>query len=389
LTRTIPDIPLVYERFPDDYVNDINGWAFDEETIANNVGKLLTLDIDFASRCSLNCPYCFRRDNSVDAVSHEMQFDDCIQLIKDAKKLGLRSVKFLGKGEPFETTRIIEFLRFLKEMNIIPLIFTKGHILGDDEAIKREFLYYGIKKGEDLVNELNECNASVMLGFNAFTDEIQIDMIDKHKTSKYRNHISKRNKALKLLVEGGFNKSNPTRLALAVNPIIKGNPNSNIKVGNLHEAFEMYTWSRLRNIYAIITPPMISGRARDGWDLFTPSEDELIDLYTNIYRFNIDVNLQTLDKIKREGIAAYAGGHPCNQVSTGLYITLNGVVLSCPGSEENIEGNIWDDSLENIWFKSNNFKRSGTFNCKCIAKAGKTIPDELYDRVLNNLCSNI
>ena len=31
--RTIPDIPIKFTRFPDDYVNDINGWAFDKETI--------------------------------------------------------------------------------------------------------------------------------------------------------------------------------------------------------------------------------------------------------------------------------------------------------------------------------------------------------------------
>jgi len=86
-----------------------------------------------------------------------------------------------------------------------------------------------------------------------------------------------------------------------------------------------------------------------------------------------------------EGISSYAGGHPCNQVSTGMYVTLNGVVLSCPGSEENVEGNAWERPLREIWFNSKNFQRAGKFNCGCIAKDGKSIPDNFYKQVMDEL----
>ena len=371
--RVIPDIPIRYTRFPDNYVNDINGWAFNREIIINNKGKLLTLDIDYGSYCSLNCPTCFRKNNSIDNVKHELQFDNLVDVILQAKKLGLRSVKFLGAGDPFENIGFMKFLRFLNEQDVIPLIFTKGHVIGDDNLVSKYFGEYGIYTGVQLVKELNKCNVSIMLGFNSFDDEIQAKMVGRKP-----DYIHIRNKALELLVKEGFNDSNPTRLALAINPVT---------IWNIDETFEMYQWGRLRNLYCVVTPSMISGRAKDKtWVAITPPNEKLEKLYANIYRFNIETNLQTLEQIEDEGISSYAGGHPCNQTATGLYVSLNGKVLSCPGSEENIEGNYWENSLEEIWFSSMNYKeRAGKFNCGCIAKEGKSIPTTLYKNVLNEI----
>jgi len=367
--KVIPEIPVKYSRFPDGYVNDINGWAFDKETIIKNKGKLLTLDIDYGSYCSLDCPACFKKENTIDDFKHELQFSDLVEIILQAKQLGLRSVKFLGAGDPFENSRFIEFLRFLKQQNVIPLIFTKGHVIGDDNLVYKYFSEYGIYTGYELVKELNKCNASIMLGFNSFDDEIQATMVGGNI-----DYIHLRNKALQLLVKEGFNETNPTRLALAINPVT---------ILNIDEVFEIYRWGRLRNMYCIVTPSMIAGRARDKrWVTINPAEHRLIKLYVDIYRFNIETNLQTLEQIKEEGVSSYAGGHPCNQVATGMYVSLSGKVLTCPGSEENIEGDYWEDSLENIWLSSENHKRSGTFNSYCIAKDGKTIPYSLYENIL-------
>ncbi|MCA0445333.1 MAG: radical SAM protein [Bacteroidetes bacterium] len=370
--RFIPEIPLKFERFPQGYINDINGWAFDKNTIESNKGKLLTLDIDFGDYCSLNCPHCFRYKNTIDNVQHELNIKDLQKLILDAKKLGLQSVKFLGKGEPFENKDFLDFLRFLKSVEVIPLIFTKGHVLGSDAMVTKYFKGYGHITSESLIKELDELNCSIMLGFNSFDDEIQAKMVGRNT-----DYIHVRNNALKLMVKQGFNNSIPTRIALAINPVT---------IWNIGECLEMYKWGRLRNIYCIVTPTMISGRAKDKmWVKITPADEKMIELYQKIYEFNIETGLQTIEQIEKEGISAYAGGHPCNQVSTGLYVSLNGIVLSCPGSEENVEGNIWKTDLETIWNHSENIHRTGTFNCGCIAKDGKSIPENFYKQVEYNL----
>ena len=373
--KIYPKVPVFYKnKFPTNYINDTNGWAFTKEELEQNKGKILTLDIDFGNYCSLNCPHCFRRNNKVDFNNNRlMNYEDSINLIKNAKKLGLRSVKFLGAGEPFQNKRFLEFLRELKKLNVIPLIFTKGHVIGDDSEVAKWNSEYGITTGEQLVKELDELNASILLGFNSFDTEIQDKMV-----GGIEGYTLKRNKTLELLVKQGFNKTNPTRICLIAAPITKANYN---------DIFDIYSWGRIRNLQVIATPTMVSGRCAEevAWHKITPTEQELVDLYTKIYEFNLEKGIQTIDQIKKEGIASYAGSHPCNQVASGMYITLTGKVLRCPGDDTTMFGNIFDTPLKDIWIKSENYKRAGTFNCQCPPKIGKSIPAALYSKVMKNL----
>jgi len=369
------DVPILYEdKFPKSFINDINGWNFTQEQLNKNKGKILTLDIDFGNVCSLNCPHCFRRNNKVDFGNGKpLSYEETTKLIKDAKKLGLQSVKFLGAGEPFENKKFIEFLRFLKEQDVIPLIFTKGHVIGDDKLAKLWNSDYGITNSNELIEELKNVNASILLGFNSFDTEKQDKMVGGIK-----GYTLKRNRALELLVEAGFNKHQPTKLCLASNPITHE---------NYDEILEIYKWGRVRNLYVIVCPTMVSGRCAEtaDWKRITPSKDRLVDLYTKIYKFNLDKGIQTLSQIKKEGIASYAGGHPCNQVAWGVYVTLGGIVLRCPGDDITIFGDIRKKSLKEIWENCENYKRAGTFNCGCPPKMGKSIPTSLFKEVLSNL----
>jgi len=375
--KIIPNVPVVYDgKFPKDFVNDVAGWGFTREELSKNIGKLLTLDIDFGDCCDLNCPHCFRRNNRVDLGKHKlMDFDKIVETIKQAKQLGLKSVKFLGAGEPFENERFLEFLRVLKQLDVIPVIFTKGHVIGDDGLVKKWHSKYGISTGKELIEELKKVNASILLGFNSFDTEVQDKMVGGIK-----GYTLKRNRALELLVNAGFNKTNPTKICLAALPITNDNYN---------DLFEIYNWARARNIYPIICPTMISGRCapETAWQKITPATKKLADLYTRIYGYNIEKGIQTLELIESEGISPYAGGHPCNQIGSGMYITLTGTVLRCPGDDVTVLGNIWNGPLSGIWKKSENFKMSGTYNCGCPPKYGKSIPINLFKEVLKNLKS--
>lgn len=367
------NIPVVCsDKFPANLVNDVNGWAFSSQEMKENKGKLLTLDIDFGNYCSLNCPHCFRRDNKVDlGGSGLMGFDDILRIVQEGKKLGLRSVKFLGAGEPFEDIRFLEFLQELKRLDIIPAIFTKGHVIGDDNLAARYNHHYGVRSGEELVEKLDEVNASILVGFNSFDATIQDKMVGNRK-----GYTAKRNRALELLAQAGFNQHNPTRLCIAANPITHS---------NYDELLAIYKWGRLRGMYVVICPTMVSGRCSRNWQAITPSPTKLIDLYTEIYRFNLERGIQNKQQILQEGIAAYAGGHPCNQVACGMYVTLTGTVLRCPGDDITVLGNIWEESLADIWHKSENHQRAGQFNCGCPPKHGKSIPGNLFKKVMENM----
>ena len=258
-------------------------------------------------------------------------------------------------------------------MDITPSIFTKGHVIGDDKLVKQYYSHYGISTGEELVQELKKVNASILLGFNSFDTEIQDKMVGGVK-----GYTLKRNRALELLVKAGFNKYNPSHLCLAMNPITKD---------NVDDMLKMYKWARVRNLYTIICPTMISGRCAEkfAWHKITPPNKKLVSLYTEIYKFNIKKGIQTLKQIEKEGISSYAGVRPCNQVACGMYITLTGKVLRCPGDDVTFFGNIWEESLHNIWLKSENYKRSGIYNCGCPPKHGKSIPCNLFRDVMKKL----
>ena len=143
--KILPNIPVAFKgKFPKGYINNVEGFALLKNDIKESKGKLVIMDIDFGNYCSLNCPHCFRQNNKADTKdSKMMQYDDIIDVIKQGKKLGLKYVKFLGAGEPFEDKRFLEFLRDLKKMNIVPLIFTKGHVIGDDNLVKKWYSEYG------------------------------------------------------------------------------------------------------------------------------------------------------------------------------------------------------------------------------------------------------
>ncbi|MFH1364195.1 MAG: SPASM domain-containing protein, partial [Candidatus Aenigmatarchaeota archaeon] len=261
-----------------------------------------------------------------------------------------------------------------KEMNVKPLIFTKGHVIGDDNLVKRYYSRHGINTGEELIEEIKKCDARILLGFNSFDTDAQDKMVGNIK-----GYTLKRNRALELLVKTDFNKHNPTHLCLAMNPVTNQ---------NYDEIFEMYVWARERNLYAIVTPSMIGGRCAEeyDWKKITPPKDKLVELYTKIYRYNIERGIQTLEEIKRDGISSYAGGVPCHQVACGMYIALNGTVLRCPGDDITVFGDMKEKSLKDIWLNSENYKKwKGLFNCGCPPKEGKSIPNGLYKKVIFNL----
>jgi uncharacterized radical SAM superfamily Fe-S cluster-containing enzyme len=144
--KIYPNVPIVYKnKFPKNYINQVAWWgSFDREKLQINKGKILSLDIDFGVRCSLNCPHCFRRNSNVDKLEKTMMnYQETLNIVKEAKKLGLETIKFLGAGEPFENEEFLNFLTDLKKLGIHSSIFTKGHVLGDDGLAKKYFGHQG------------------------------------------------------------------------------------------------------------------------------------------------------------------------------------------------------------------------------------------------------
>lgn len=398
LTQSIK--PIFPERFPKGYINDVDGWGIPKKDLhcklQDGSFRLLTLDIDFGYQCGLACPHCFRKSKLLDdAAMAPLTYEEMLQLMRQGKDLGLRSVKFLGAGEPFENKDLLRFLVALNSLEIKAAIFTKGTVLGNDELANRYFGHNGIRTAKELVKKLRELNTSILLGFNSFDTSIQEAFVGQEK-ARIKNYVEMRNQALLNLVESGFNEfveGQATNLAMIIAPI---------KPENIDEVFEIYEWARIRNIYALSCPTTFSGLgknelAREKADFdFENYLHDLRELYTEIYVWNIKNGLMTIEQFEEEGVSLYPGCHPCNQVAAGFYITLKGKAIRCPGRDDDqwiVFEDVRKSTLREIWNRSLNQRlaSTGKFNFSCIARDGTFFerPQEFYDVIKKNVLEAI
>jgi MoaA/NifB/PqqE/SkfB family radical SAM enzyme len=376
---SIQNIPVIFnDKFPAEFVNNVAGWGISEEELHSKLPdgtyKLLSLDLDFGLACSLKCPHCFQNNQNTYNQKKKLTWDETIHIIDQAADLGLKYVKILGAGEPFEEKNLLKLLVEFDKRNIHTAIFTKGHVLGSDELAKKKFGHEGITSSNDLVEKLYNLKTSILLGLNSFNNETQLDFVGiTQKRNPLYSYPQLRDNALKLLVETGFNKYNPgvaTRLAVVSAPF---------KPENIKEIFDIYRWGLMRNIYVATCPTTSSGHGnnellRESTNDFDIYMNSVKDLYVRIYKWAIDNGAIKKDKFIKQGVSLYPGAHPCNQVACGLYIRLDGSVYLCPGNDNErflVEDDLCKLPLKDVWMKSNNYnlaKEDKKFNFECIAR---------------------
>ncbi|MBF0466700.1 MAG: response regulator [Nitrospirae bacterium] len=335
--------------FSEDFGNYINGWNSTERELedATKKGKLLYLNMDFGDGCTLNCPHCFTKEGAIDERGREpLAYDLLKEQILEARKLGLKAVRILGRGEPTQWISgdwkgspekgadLIDFIKFLRNNDIIPLIFTRGQILGDDSLIERFYGgAHGVRNGDGLARLFRDFDVSVFLGFSSLFPPINNEMVGRGERQNYDRTC--RN-AMRLLIKHGFNGENPTRMAVEA-------PITNL---NIYYMLVRYVFFQMLNISPCSNVYMVTGRTmtyRLG-ELSDPGQAAFVEMYCAITRF------KQLMGIKGK-IGSYAGIKECHDVQFGMYLTLNGDIYPCPGYEgiHNYVGSLRSNSISEIW----------------------------------------
>ena len=341
-------------HFRRDFKNGIAGWCFSDKDLDNTYRdprRILMLDMEFGTTCRLNCDYCFRTNDYRDKfrpTPKPLSCGDVKDVVDQAKKMRAQSIHFVGKGESLEEPDFLEIVHYIAQKEMIPLIFTAGHVLGDDKLAND--INPG-KDGEMIVKELYDAGASIILKINSLNHIIQNEEVRRHKitykdgTRRDFNYTQVRDEALERLIRAGFNKleHNPTRLGTAT-VMLKN---------NYHELFHHYRYFRSLNIYPIINTVVPCGRTKNMPKVIdiSPTEQQKVELWKKIYRFNIDSG------IKYEGISSYVGGHICSQLGYAMYINVFGEVFDCPSSTNPSLGNVIingkdGEKLQKLWEKS-------------------------------------
>ena len=402
VTNVFPDVPVV--NFTPRHLGAWK-WDFPVDRIGETVTidgqpikKMLTLDInipesDFAGLvndtpigkvqsvfrenypCPHACPGCFNQATVRNSI---MTLDEVINIVDQAIKLGLESVKFLGPGELLANPRLFEILDMFRERNLVMGIFTKGAILGSDVLAQK---YHGCDASELVQKIISYDNVTFLVGGCSFDPAIEnryIPTRDPELRDKFNYHAS-RNRAIKMLCEAGMN-SNPEKQRLA---IISSPVTTNTVGGSL----ELFQWATERNIPNYITTSMVSGM---GHGLVRKQqldfEAKYLKLAVDIYKYLFNKGIMDMERLKRESVSSYIGTNPCNQLTHGLYIHYDGEVWRCPGNDTPdfiAHHNVREASLLEIWKNSRNYNIN-QFNNGCV-KDGVSIPSGFYSEVLEEL----
>ncbi|MFH1401000.1 MAG: radical SAM protein [Nanoarchaeota archaeon] len=371
----------------------------DLEFLSNHVIELAQkgmIDLQTNYQCGLNCAGCFSQEGIYSDVNNLMRWQDILDVVRDAQQIGLAGVKFLGPGELLQNPDLFDILDALEEIHMPISIFTKGVELGDDDAATMIFGNQGIRSAKDLVQRVYEYDCvRILLGFNSFDPERQDRMVGSYNaTANYEvvdgvftrrgvmHYTAKRNQALINLTRAGFN--DPARgqhLSLIAAPV---------GLDQGAEVAAMYRWAAERNMPLVIAPTMESGpralsllRYNSKLD---PGHELLIDLMVGVYSTAVENGILSMEQIRHEGISAYPGSSPCNQVANGLYLRLNGRIQICPGrsDEKVIFGNVHHTNIAKLWVKSANYGRGATSNNWCPAKENG-MPQAIQEIVMERL----
>lgn len=371
------------------FQNKINGWWFDDQEIkqANEQGRMLTLDLDIGKKCSLDCDFCFANTHCENGTEYEDYTQKTTERVKklltEASKLGVKSIKIVGAGEPTMFPGLIEVLEHAKNLEITPIIFTGGHILGNDKLAKKYHREYGITSGLELAKKLSDLGCSFVVKFLSLNPELQEKLVRKRSLNdeKVKNSglpfVKDRDNGLINLIKLGLNKNQPTRLGIDA-LLIKE---------NYKEAVSLFSFFNKYNIFCVLNTVMDCGKTKFDLSTFDDSlyllnPDIAKEIAANLYRYCKENNIPFGDRV-----SPYFTSPVCAQLNHGMFVGDNGQTRACPGGPE--VGNYTGGNLEEIW-DSTSMKniRDGCSGCEgheCISRSGKTYPKDLEKEVLREL----
>ncbi len=408
MKNVFPSIPTVLPpkgQIPAGFRLMIHKWSYPETRLGEiveiggkGIKKMLTLDINipdagFSTEVNLSlpgseeakasfvrsypcphaCPGCF---NKAELENHVMTLKEVMDVVDQARKLGLESVKFLGPGELVANPDLFPILDAFAERNIIVGIFTKGIIMGSDYLCQK---YHGISSKEMISRLTSYPNTTFLVGGRSFDPDLEKRTVPARNAQIRENvdNYESRNHALVLLCEAGMNADlSRQRLSIQCNPVTRE---------NIEGVFEIYRWGVERNIPVYLPPTMVSGKGHKEEEKLASDiafEDDYIDLAVNVYSWAIERGVMTLEQLKHEGAHPYIGVAPCNQLTHGLYIHYDGAVWRCPGNDAPnfiVHPNVRNAPLVDIWTGSKNYPLN-KFNNRCV-KDGFSLPGRFYEEV--------
>ncbi len=193
----------------------LEGFSFDRQTIIDyrNSNKILCMRMSLSYECNFKCRYCYIGE-LVDK-KEEALYKDFIDIVDQSIELGVKSIVILG-GEPMIYPHIFDFLEYLHDNKVIPVMFTNGIFITEEKA-----------------KRLYDLNASVIVKFDGYK-ESQDYLCGFGSFEKIQ-------KGLNTLISLGYNRYSENSLRLGCASVITS--------VNIDEIVNIWRYLRSNNIF--------------------------------------------------------------------------------------------------------------------------------------------
>jgi len=323
------------------------GWNFTSQELleAQRAGHMLNPAFELGTNmCPWNCDFCFTEDHNPTGAKRrlpgEMTLEDKLRLIDEAAALGCRTINIVGAGEPTIDQDFWQLLDWMQLRSITPIVYTEAALKLTNRAFAERLFQLG---------------ATVVVKVNSLRDEAyQNAVVEGTKEGKRPNagtYFKRRNQALEVLMDVGFNRCVPTRLAF----------DTIICKQNVDEILDIHRHARANNIFVLFVNYLPSGRTVDPHHSAISREQQ----------FEIFGKMAAIDRdefgIEHDACYPYAGGTPCSIRGFGLFVKIKGDVFDCPGESQRL-GNFLEEgrSLKAIWERAAPILQS--FNGGCLPR---------------------
>lgn len=283
---------------------DIFGFRDDEVRLAQKNNQLLSLEIEFSSRCNLRCVYCYSGNNLF--RDNELELEEIFDIISQAKALGARKIIYIGAGEPLLDNKLSSVISYVHKLGLEHILFTNATMINSE-----------------LANLFYQHNLVVVVKYPSLNQE-RFDQLSSSPGS-----YEAMQRGLKSLFKAGYPDNDHH---LGIEAII-----SNL---NLQDIPGLWRWARKNNILPYMECMTYKGSAVARHDLYP---DKQIIQYL----------FEQLSQIDLEEFGLYWNPYPpiagfaCRRHLYSCLINSQGFVQPCVGIDIKV-GNIREQKLSEI-----------------------------------------
>lgn len=271
------------------------------------------LTIVLTEGCNHTCDYCFKSCNY--ERKKEVDLEKWRDVIEQAGEIGVQQITFSG-GEPFLYKGLLSLIELCSAKGIYTKISTNGTYLG-----------------EDAIRKLHDAGAEyIHLSLPAVTDSLY-DMV-----TGSRGDLERVKAAVRLLKRYGFY----IRVKMVLTP------------NNVDEVEQLIDYCAHENVDFIhLAPFILTTSSREGKALI-PAEESLVRIKDLCSRKKEEYKIISIGE-PPIGSLKWSGPQDiskCGGIKDRLTILSNGDITFCEAladKSEFILGNVYDDSLKEIW----------------------------------------